>query len=87
MNPGLALLRHLAEPNARVNGQIANELEYRQGIQTDQTGQIGGLGAATECRLAVDHHAARAADGRAASEIELQARIESFTNLVQCHEQ
>ena len=70
VNPGLGFLVHLAEPDARVHGQVADELEDGQGHERDGLGQVLGLGLAGQARTAVDDHGAGPADAGPAAEVE-----------------
>ena len=87
VNPRFDFAAHFTEPHARIHGQVAKQLEDRQGMQDDVIGQIPGLGMAGEAGTPVDDHAAGTADARATAEVELEARILLLTDDVQRDEQ
>lgn len=87
MDPGLGLLVHLAEPDARVHGQIADELEDGQGHERDGLWQVLGLGLAGQTRTAVDDHGAGAADAGPAAEVEDEAGVLFLAQTVQRDEE
>ena len=87
VNPRFDLAAHFTEPHARIHGQVAKQLEDRQGMQDDMIGQIPGLGMAGEAGTPVDDHAAGTADARATAEVELEARVLLLADDVQRDEQ
>jgi len=83
VHPGLHLLVHAAKPGAGVHGQVAHQLEDRQGHERDFVRQVLSFGVAGQARPTVDDHGAGPADAGPAAEIEHQRRVEFLPDAIE----
>jgi hypothetical protein len=78
VDPGFKALGGATHPLAGVHRQVTDQLEDRQRRQGDDGAQVTGQAATGQAGLAIDEHAATAADAGAAHEVELQGGVQGF---------